>query len=171
MKQLFDIIKKSIKTGAYFYALAVRKKRSYPLIIILSILISAAAPFINIIGPKMIIEELMGSQGKIRLLILAASVISGNFIAAVLLKILSEIRTMQEDELSREFELKMSDKAMHIKYELKENEKALSARQKAETGMSWYSASTASIPNKIAGKSRGVLRVTQPAETSARCRE
>lgn len=151
MKQLFDIIKKSIKTGAYFYALAVRKKRSYPLIIILSILISAAAPFINIIGPKMIIEELMGSQGKIRLLILAASVISSNFIAAVLLKILSEIRTMQEDELSREFELKMSDKAMHIKYELTENEKALSARQKAETGMSWYSGGLKGLSDCIVG--------------------
>ena len=139
MKQLFDIIKKSIKTGAYFYSIGIRKKRSYPLIVILSILISSAAPFVNIIGPKMIIEELMGAQDKIRLMIYAAAVISGNFIAAALLKILGEIRTMQEDELSREFELKMSDKAMHIKYELTESEKALSARQKAETGMSWYS--------------------------------
>ena len=151
MKQLFDIIKKCIKTGRYFYARIVRKKRSYPLIIILSIFISAAAPFINMVGPKMIIEELMGAQEKIRLIIYAAAVISGNFIAAVLLRILTETRTMQEDEFSREFELKMSDKAMHLKFELAESEKALSARQKAETGMSWYSGGIKGLSDCIVG--------------------
>ncbi|MBP5609157.1 MAG: ABC transporter ATP-binding protein, partial [Lachnospiraceae bacterium] len=151
MKQLSDVIKKSIKTGAYFYSIGIKKKRSYLLVVILSILISSAAPFINMIGPKMIIEELMGAQDKIRLMIYAAAVISGNFIAAALLKILGEIRTMQEDELSRGFELKMSDKAMHIKYELTESEEALSAHQKAETGMSWYSGGIKGLSDCIVG--------------------
>ena len=52
---------------------------------------------------------------------------------------LEEIREMQEDLLSRKFEIMMAEKSMKMKFENTEIESALSARQKAETGMSWYS--------------------------------
>ncbi|MBD5526022.1 MAG: ABC transporter ATP-binding protein [Lachnospiraceae bacterium] len=139
MKTLFASIRKSYQTCCYFYKLATKEKRVYPIIIIFNILISSFAPFINILVPKYVIDELMGEQNKRIILVYVLTIVVCNFLAAIIIRILQEIREMQEDMLSRNLELLMAEKAMKMKFEYTETEIALSARQKAETGMSWYS--------------------------------
>ena len=139
MKKLFANIQKSFQTCFYFYGLVVKDKKSYAIIIILDILVSSFAPFINILVPKYVIDELMLNQNKRNILIYVLLIIVGNYIASVTIRVLEEIREMQEDLLSRKFEIMMAEKSMKMKFENTEIESALSARQKAETGMSWYS--------------------------------
>lgn len=139
MKHCFTGIRKSYRTCCYFYKLVAKEKGVYPIVIIFNILISSFAPFINILVPKYVIDELTGEQNKRIILVYVLTIVVGNFLAAVIIRILQEVREMQEDMLSRRFELLMAEKAMKMKYEFTETESALSARQKAETGMSWYS--------------------------------
>ena len=139
MKPLFASIHKSYRICRYFYRLVAKETRVYPFVILLNIVISSFAPFINILVPKYIIDELMGEQNIRTIFMYVLMVVAGNFLAALIIRILQEIREIQEDMLSRRFEVLMAEKAMKMKYEYTETESALSARQKAETGMSWYS--------------------------------
>ena len=139
MKSLFASIRKSYRTCRYFYKLAAKEKRGYLFVIILSIFISSIAPFINILVPKYVIDELMGEQNRQMIFVYVLTIAAGNFLAAVITRILQEIRAVQEDMLSRRFDLSLSEKAMKMKFAYTETESALSARQRAETGMSWYS--------------------------------
>jgi len=139
MKQWFSSIRKSFQTCSYFYKLAVKEKRSYPMVIILNILASSFAPFINILGPKYVIDELMLNQCTHNLILYVLLIIVGNYLTSVIIRILEEIREIQEDMLSRKFEIMMAEKTMGMNFENTETERALSARQQAETGMSWYS--------------------------------
>lgn len=139
MRQLYSNIRKSFNVCLYFYRLAVKEKHSYVLIIILNILMSSLAPFINIIVPKYIIEELMAGQDRNCIFMYVLIMILGNFMVSTAIRVLEEIRQVQEDTLSRRFEIMMAEKSMSMKFSTTEAEKTLSARQKAETGMSWYS--------------------------------
>ncbi|MBO4390723.1 MAG: ABC transporter ATP-binding protein [Lachnospiraceae bacterium] len=139
MKSLLSLSKKTLATCGYFYRFACREMRSYPMIIFLSILLPTLLPFLTMILPKMIIEELTGAGDVQRLIILTAILVGGGFLLKNLILLVQELRKVQEDRIARRLELAMSRKAMTIKYECTETEAALSARQKAETGMSWYS--------------------------------
>lgn len=139
MKQLFADIKKSFQTCFYFYGMAAKDKKSYAVVIILDILVSSIAPFINILVPKYVIDELMTNQNANNIFIYVFILIFGNYAASVTIRVLEEIRVMQEDLLSRKFEIMMAEKTMKMKFQNTETESILTARQKAETGMSWYS--------------------------------
>ena len=145
MKQLAENIRNTVGVCRYFYAMAGKKKGSYAFLIITDILLSSFAPIKNIIMPKFIIDELMGAKDKTKLLVYVLIIVSGNFFLSMLIKILQEVRGMQEDELARSFDMMMSEKSMSMKYENTEKEEVLSARQKAETGMSWYSGGIAGM--------------------------
>lgn len=139
MKKLLANIRKSYGICKYFYRLVAKEKRTYSFIIVLNIIVFSIAPFINIIMPKYIIDELMGNQNSRNIMLYILLIIFGNFIAASIVVLLQEIRQMNEDLLAKKFDLMMAEKSMKMRYEATENEEVLSARQKAETGMSWYS--------------------------------
>ena len=58
----FTTIRNSAATCRYFYREVTAQRHSYPLILLLSVLAGAVSPFINIIVPPCIIDELMGGQ-------------------------------------------------------------------------------------------------------------
>lgn len=139
MKTLFVNMKKSYETCIYFYRIVAKENRVYGIIVVLNILIAAVAPFINIIMPKYIIDELMNSQNIKRMFLYIMMIIWGNFFASFSILLLQEIREIQEDKLAKKFDLMLAEKSMKMRFEATESEEVLSARQKAETGMSWYS--------------------------------
>ena len=139
MKKLFANLKKSYETCIYFYKIVAKENKVYGLIVALNIFVSAVTPFINIIMPKYIIDELMNSQNKKRILIYILIIIFGNFLATFTILLLQEMREIREDQLAKKIDLMMSEKSMKMRFEATENEEVLSAKQKAETGMSWYS--------------------------------
>lgn len=59
----FTTIRNSAATCRYFYREVTAQRHSYPLILLLSVLAGAVSPFINIIVPPCIIDELMGGTG------------------------------------------------------------------------------------------------------------
>ena len=139
MKALLSGIKKSIETCRYFYRFAKEQRRAYPGWVMVNILLTSLLPFLGMLLPKYIIEELTGGRDITKLGILTAILVGGTFLMKSLILLIQEYRRVSEDRIARALELAMTKKAMTVKYEYTETEAALSARQKAETGMSWYS--------------------------------
>lgn len=139
MKVLLPGIKKSADICRYFYRFARERRSSYPLWVTVNIILTSLLPFIGMLLPKYIIDELTGKRDMTRLVILTAILVGGSFMMKSLILLIQEHRKVQEDDIARALQLAMSKKAMKVRYECTETEAALSARQKAETGMSWYS--------------------------------
>ncbi|MBO5486825.1 MAG: ABC transporter ATP-binding protein [Eubacterium sp.] len=136
---------------AYFYGYVLKEKPGYPVLLVGFILATAAAPFLNIILPKYLIDELLGGQNLTRIIGYVVFLVVGNFCFAVLIRVLQEDRTKKEDWFARMFDLMMSKKSMDMKFEYTESESALDAEQKAETGMSWYSGGVRGMSDCVAG--------------------
>lgn len=139
MKRLITDLKNSIKTCYYFYRLAVKENRSYGFLILLNIITSSFAPYINILMPRLIVDELMNTRSLTKIILYVLIIVIGNFLASTFVLLLKEIREIKDDALAKKFDLMMAGKSMNLRFDLTESESALSARQKAETGMSWYS--------------------------------
>ena len=139
MKALLSGIKKSTEICRYFYRFAQEKKPAYPVWLFVNILLTSLLPFLGMVLPKYIIEELTEGRDTTKLLIYTAILVVGTFVMKSLILLLQEYRRVAENQIARALELAMAQKAMAVKYECTETEAALSARQKAETGMSWYS--------------------------------
>lgn len=129
----------TMSTCKYFYDYIVRFKSRYIACVSGYILFVAIGPFINIIIPKYIIDELMGNHDVYILISLIVVIVIGNFAVGTILRILNENRIKQEDWLSREFEMQMSRKTMEMEFAKTEIDKTIEAERKAVIGMSWYS--------------------------------
>ena len=152
MKQLLANLIGTAKVCAYFYQIASKEKPRYLALILANILLLSILPILNLLIPKRIIEELTGGQDITLLCLLVGLLVGGIFVLKSLISILQELRETWEDALARRIDLSMSEKAMRLKFECTESEAALSARQKAETGMSWYSGG-------IKGMSESLVRI------------
>lgn len=150
-KILLPKIKKCLFTCRYFYREVTKERRSYPLILFLSVLVAAVSPFINIVVPPCIVNELMGGKDIDKLIFYGVVITVGNYCFAVFLRFLQETRTKQEDWFGRIFDLRMSEKSMQMKFENTEKESALEAEQKAVTGMSWYSGGVRGMSDCVTG--------------------
>lgn len=144
-------ILKCFSTCRFFYGKVIRERHSYPFLLGLYILFTALAPFINIVLPKYIIEELMGSRNiqKILLLVIIAAI--GNYYIATVICVLREERNKQEDWFGRMFDMALSGKAMEMKFANTEKESSIEMEQKAETGMSWYSGGVRGMSDCVVG--------------------
>ena len=152
MKQLLANLIGTAKVCAYFYHIASKEKPRYLGLVLANILLLSILPILNLLFPKRIIEELTGGQDITLLCLLVGLLVGGIFVLKSLISILQELRETWEDALARRIDLSMSEKAMRLKFECTESEAALSARQKAETGMSWYSGG-------IKGMSESLVRI------------
>ncbi len=151
MKQFKEKISKCFSVCGFFYGKVTKEKSSYPVIIILCIIATALAPFINIIFPKHIINELMGEQDLGRLALYITAIVVGNYSFSVVIRILQETRSKHEDWFGRMFDLMISKKSMEMKFENTEKESSIEAEQKAETGMSWYSGGIRGMTDCVMG--------------------
>ena len=70
MKTLLHSMKKSTGICRYFYRFAMEQKRSYPVLVIGNVLLASILPFIAMMLPKYIIEELTGGRDITKLIIL-----------------------------------------------------------------------------------------------------
>lgn len=130
---------KTLAVCIYFYRHAIRLKPTYIVLLSGYILQMAFAPFINIIVPKYIIDELMGKQSVWKIIFLVAIILVGNFLFEIAKNLLNENRLKCEDWFEKHFTMEMSRKAMQMSFEHTESADAMDASQKADTGMSWYS--------------------------------
>ncbi|MFZ2538050.1 MAG: ABC transporter ATP-binding protein [Oscillospiraceae bacterium] len=124
---------------AFFYKIAWEEKPKYFLFNALAIICTAIVPFVNIIFPKYLIEELMGGKDVKLLIVFVGYIIGGNWILNSLTHIFETEINKHNDWFDRFFQKKISRKAMTMDFEHTENSKVLDQLDKAQQGMSWYS--------------------------------
>ena len=142
---------KCFLTCKFFYGRVIRERHIYPALLVLYILVTAFAPFINIVVPKYIIEELMGGQNIQKILLLVIFAVMGNYCISAVICVLREARNKQEDWFGRVFDMLISRKAMEMKFANTEKESSIEMEQKAETGMSWYSGGVRGMSDCVVG--------------------
>lgn len=150
-------IRKTLSVCAYFYKLAWKQKPVYFILIILQSIQISAAPFINILFPKYLIDELLGKKRVDYIIIYVLCIVVGNLIVAVLNHILLESRGKYEDWFSRYFTVQISRKAMSMSFEHTESPEAMNLNQKANTGMSWYSGGIAGLSECVIAIASSVI--------------
>ncbi len=115
MKALLSGIKKSIETCRYFYRFARGQRRAYPVWVMVNILLTSLLPFLGMLLPKYIIEELTGDREITKLGILTAILVGGTFFMKSLILLIQEYRRVSEDRIARALERAMTKQAMTVK--------------------------------------------------------
>jgi len=128
---------KNIKTHPVrYFASAMRKykKGFYPLYAIL-VTMTVIQPFINIFGPRMMIDEIMGNTDLTVIIRIAAVMVSADFTIKVVTGILYlELDKVFYQGLNRFLEAGVGKKSMELKYETTENKEILDRLSDARTG-------------------------------------
>lgn len=144
-----------LRTIKYFYKEAFSYKPAYFIFVTLQVIISAITPFINIILPKYIIDELLGERNLVYIGIITAIICIGNFVFSSILHYLNETILKYGDSFEIYFETNLSYRIMNMDFEHTEDPAALEQLEKAKTGMSWYSGGveglTKSFTNILSG--------------------
>ncbi|WP_054741502.1 ABC transporter ATP-binding protein [Cellulosilyticum ruminicola] len=113
-------------------------KPSYFIIYTLQIICKGIFPFINVVFPKYIIDELLGERDIQRLVYLIAIMIILNLIFSFVNIVLDEnISKIYNDDFNRYFETNLSYKVMQIEFKNIENKEVLEQVERAKTGLSW----------------------------------
>lgn len=144
-RSLLTPVQLILHTLSYFYKEAFHYQPIYFLIIVASILLNALHPFINILLPKLIIDELLGDRDLKRLITIIAIIAFSNMICNMLKDIIRETLGKYDDNFDRYFKIRISRKTMQMDFEHTEDPEALEQASRAETGMEWYSGGIAGL--------------------------
>ncbi len=124
-------IKDSLKILHYFLKLTNRIYKQYIPTLLFSSFFKAIAPFINIIIPKYIIDELLGQQRTETLLSLIGVLIIGNFILNIINKWFEKQIPIVNDALFYKLDLLIGEKIMDMDFEGIENPEILDLKERA----------------------------------------
>ncbi|WP_051526001.1 ABC transporter ATP-binding protein [Butyrivibrio proteoclasticus] len=96
-------------------------------------------PFVAILISPLIVDEIVGDRNLSKLIILAASLIIGEFVISMITSRSSTELNKYQQRLEDYFAILMGKHSMELDYQLTEDKEALDQIEKARTGMSWYS--------------------------------
>ena len=96
-------------------------------------------PFVAILISPLIVDEIVGDRNLNKLIILAASLIIGEFVISMITSRSSTELNKYQQRLDDYFAILMGKHSMELDYQLTEDKEALDQIEKARTGMSWYS--------------------------------
>ncbi|ADL35845.1 ABC transporter ATP binding/permease protein [Butyrivibrio proteoclasticus B316] len=96
-------------------------------------------PFVAILISPLIVDEIVGDRNLSKLIILAASLIIGEFVISMITSRSSTELNKYQQRLDDYFAILMGKHSMELDYQLTEDKEALDQIEKARTGMSWYS--------------------------------
>ncbi|GKX65209.1 ABC transporter ATP-binding protein [Inconstantimicrobium mannanitabidum] len=123
--------KKDFSTGAHFLKLTYGISKSYIYLSILSCIINAVIPLINIIMPKFIIDELMNRKRIETLILLVAILVCGNFILNLVSRWLYAVLEIKNIEIYNGFDLLIGKKVMNMDFEKIEDSEVLNLKEQA----------------------------------------
>lgn len=151
---------KSVKTHPVrYFASAMRKykKGFYPLYAIL-VMMAVIQPFINIFGPRMMIDEIMGNTDIAVIIRIAAVMVLADFVIKSVTGILyPELDKVYYQGLNRFLEAGVGKKSMELKYETTENKETLDSLSDARTGIDEsYSGGSKGMFESLAGIISGI---------------
>lgn len=124
---------------AYFAGIVWRYRPSYLAVVALSIAVNAGGPFVNIILPKYIIDELLGARRPGALLAYVCGLVGGNLVVALV----RGYRDFGMATAQRFFDEKLGEllaaELVCMEFKETESEDTLGQLQRAKTGVGWYS--------------------------------
>ena len=146
-------ISKVKETIQYLFTETWKYRRLFFLLYLLDILLKAIQPFINVVFPKVIIEQFIGEKNLEKIIFFTALMVLLNVVINILLVFASEhLGKTYNDALQRLFEAKLAFKNMVIGYEYTENKQNLDESQKAKTGISLdYSGGVQGVTGSFSG--------------------
>lgn len=131
MKNRFTGLKKDINTAKHFLKTTHKISKSYIPILIISSIFKALNPFINIIMPKYIIDELINQKRIQVFIILVLITIVGNFILNTVNRWLGTKISIKNIEIINGFKLLIGKKIMDMDFENVENPEVLDLKERA----------------------------------------
>lgn len=132
----------SISVMFYFFKIAFKTRPSYPFLIFFIILINATQPFLSIIFPTLIIEELTKvttpefSLSMIIMLVLTFTL--SEFTMSSLSCLLWHFMSFNENMVNKEWKKIMGSKMMKMRYQHLENPEVLDQISKGQDGLFGY---------------------------------
>lgn len=123
----------------YFYGVAWKTNRPYFLLVIINMVIRGLSPFINILLPKYLIDELMSQRRSDIVIRLVGVLVLANFILYLVNNLIGYLMNRYRTKIEMKFDELLGYKAMEMDFEYTENPRSLTQLEKARTGMSWYS--------------------------------
>ncbi len=124
-------IQKDFQVAFHFYQLAFRLKKSYLFLVSAAAFFQALTPFLNVIVPKLIIDELMASQRLPVLLHLIALVTLGNGLLNLLNRWFAYQIQVADRDLVQRIELNMGKHIMQMDFEKMEDPVILNQKDQA----------------------------------------
>lgn len=135
-------MKKSITISVfkYLFKVALKYKPSFLIVYIIDILVKSCVPFINIILPKFLIDELLNQKSVEVFIFYVAIIVFGNFIGNYLMAIIDDLLEKNYYfDFTNYFEALLGKKNMQIPYAKTEDEEYLHKMQKARDGLGNFS--------------------------------
>lgn len=124
-------MKKNIEVLKYFLKLSRSISKSYLPVLILSSFFKSAAPFLNIIVPKFIIDELLNKQRSEVFVILILLLILGNFAFNIINKFFDGLVTVKNEEIINGFYNIINEKVVDMDFENVEDPEILDLKERA----------------------------------------
>ena len=132
----------SLSVMTYFFKIAFKTRPSYPFLILLTILINAVQPFLSIIFPTLIIEELTkvttNNFNLSYIILLVATFTLSEFTLSALRSIMWHFMSYNENMVNKEWKKIMGDKMMKMRYQHLENPEVLDQISKGQDGLFGY---------------------------------
>ena len=122
-------------------------RKSFFLFYILDILVYAVAPFVTIIFPAYVIDELIGQRRISRIVLYVALTVGLSFVCNSLKNFLDITKEKYDDLFGRYLNMMLSEKCIELDFQHTEDTKVLEQLEKAKTGIDWYSGGIAGILN------------------------
>ncbi|WP_246240218.1 ABC transporter ATP-binding protein [Anaerocolumna sedimenticola] len=122
---------KNSKTLIYFFRLTHRLSNAYMIKSVLASFFKACTPFINIIIPKLIIDELLGGRDIRNLLRYVGILTAGNLLFKIINQAFVKIMALASAELFSSLEAYLGEKCVDMEFENIENPEILDLKEKA----------------------------------------
>ncbi len=125
-------------TIGYLYREIWKYRKSYFFLYLIDIICRAVQPFIMIVFPKYLIDELLNERRISNLILIVSLMVGFNFLISIIKSMTSETLTKTyQDDFTKHFDALLGRKIMKMDYENTENKEMLERAEKAKTGMSW----------------------------------
>lgn len=124
-------MKKDLQTALRFYKLVYQLYPAYPAKALLASLLQALVPFINVILPKLIIEELLGQKRLPILMQMVLFVALGNGVLNFINRYMTYVMDESYLDLMQRIELHMGKHIMNLDFEMLEDPAILNQKDQA----------------------------------------
>ncbi len=122
---------KNSKLLIHFYKRVFSMSPTYVITLLISTTVKAFTPFINIIIPKLIIDELMGNQEKHKLILYVGILVFGNLIVKILNSYFKKKVEVGEIDFMYKLDTYLGSKCVDMDFENVEKSEVLDLKEKA----------------------------------------